>query len=1216
MAPSSLKKMSGVQARNEGNYASVEEISRDWFTNYDLGLTLLPGSQIHRKDENRSGTAAESNPEEGSSYVGSLGQWKSFETEIQSKHLAQEAAFPNEITSLSSSADPGPEAAKVSPGTARINREGPFSQSAKDARGVVQYNVNCVIVAPCDEQVMGSGEIRNTKSCQHDDTSPRSVKRRKLGNRTSNEMRGSQVSKGKEAAFGAHYNLFNVHHDQHRSEINAIHTEKRKQLVATIGNPFLGIEGGLGSSKPELRRQITHTPDTAITHSHQSTILGIEGTALHRGSSVLAASASRSSAKHQHSEPEKLTVHYRPSISSKSASAQHPKDSRLFSDTSADIRTQVLKPRNKVRRSLTSHFPAKAKIPRSANLPASSLLAATFTPNADHRHAYPISAPLTSTNLHSCTHFSSTHPSPSLPNYFSLSEAFNYSSDICALADIFDTAHTGNQRQSSRRRSASVPNLSSTCAPMNMDSSNSFGPASLPTPPREQPSFPAYLPCANSLSHYDDAPFRQNPVGPSRGHADASFNADNSFSQNWQFNSMLERQHEISLSNRQNIGFTSRPHPRQVLTQPSNHQDMTGPSVSLDGAMAADRRLYCHRRLEIKPKYSHEEVKSLMLGLGRQAQTLKAENTSLQSVNTAMKKGLENLQQDKANMSQQIQHYERTVAQKDQQIEAMRQNGSSLQRQYNRIWNEFHQLVETTRKANGNSKPSEIAEKIRWNHSLNAVDAASQGRRPEAKASPVYRANGAQLPIPRPGFEQTPTGVQGNVRPVSVPGYSGATVANPSSRTSMQPGFSAANHNGAKSQHIGSTQCLPSDQPPGATVRTMITDGQSNDRPTEQVPRELVTIDLTDDSQPFSSSTSRNASVHQTHQTRQSSFQDEYPPSHLSPDQYTPAQYPAGHFVSSQYPSGPSAQKQISQSQFVPDQDSQDNNLEAIQIQKKAIARMAQKPLSWLEGENPFRRGTKIEQQVGLSISKWPSQNNEEEQVLFAQYPETGSVAPLPETVTGRKTKKKAPKKPKVVLDAEAKKERAKGYRKTAAEKKKREKEIAKQLLKDEDMSNNAMRAQKQDRRAAKEGRRQDQAGKQSEEVGPREPQKTLDGRLYQEDTGIQRAILGGSIEQADSDDKDSLFGDSEEEAQDFVISPDADIVMRNGDAAATEQDKEATYAAEIEAEFEADVDAGRMAGFQQSDAASGQTSIPTTLPDGDEGYHDFSSESEESEEE
>ena len=58
-------------------------------------------------------------------------------------------------------------------------------------------------------------------------------------------------------------------------------------------------------------------------------------------------------------------------------------------------------------------------------------------------------------------------------------------------------------------------------------------------------------------------------------------------------------------------------------------------SVSKDGAMAARGLQYGRRRLEVKPSYSHEEVKSLMFHFIKQAQELEAENQNLQSSSVA-----------------------------------------------------------------------------------------------------------------------------------------------------------------------------------------------------------------------------------------------------------------------------------------------------------------------------------------------------------------------------------------------------------------------------------------------------------------------------------------------------------------------------------------------------------------------------------------------------
>ena len=1066
MAPSSLKKMSGVQVRSEGNYASFEEIPRFEFTSCDLGLTLLPGSQIHKRNEKEARTAAEGSPGKlGSKYAGRPEQWKSIETEIQSKIRGQEAALSNEVTNPSSFPDPGPEGAKMSPGTARVSREGPISQSTKYCSGRLQDTVNSVVVAPLDEQVTGTVEIRNNKSCRCDDSSPRTAKRRRPGSRETIERQDSRISNGKEAAPRAHSNRFHVRHEQDLSGVNAIHAEKKDALSATVEVPSSGTGGDLGTSKQKSRAPKTGSSEIAVAHSHQSTILGFEELALRDDASIKVASTSRPSPKQRHSELEELTVHYQPSISSKSLR----KDSCLFLETATNIRKQVLKPMNEVNRSWTSHFPAKAKILseakilRSANLPAPFLRVTPLTPRKDRHKPHQSTVPLTCTNLHNYTRSSSTHPSPPLSTYLGLAEAFNHSSDARALVHVFDTVYTGKLHPSSRRRSASLPNLASTCVPMSMDSSNSFGPSSIPTPPREQPSCPGSFSSPNLLSHSESPPFCQNLVGSSHGRADASFNVGDSLSLFGQFNSNLQHEREISLSGSPSLDFTSGPQSPQIVAQQSRYNNMAGPSAPTDLAVAPGGPLFRRQRLEVKSNYSYEEVKSLVSRLVRETKTLKAENTTLQSINTVMKKGSESFQRDQASLNQTIQHHEHTIAQKDQQIEAMRKQGSSLQHHYRNVYNENQRLVANMRKANGADKPSKIAERIRLDHSPNTVNTASQSGQPREES--LLRE---------------------------------------------------------------SIKCVPSLQPNVAAVRTLINNDQTREPFTEQLPKNPVTVDLTDDSGPSSAPISRDTSMH------------------------------------------PSAQSQMPPSQLIPDQESQSDDSGLSHTDKGPRARTAEERCSWLPGGNPYKG---IEQQARLSNSRLPltwSANGQ------AQCPETGSVAPLPETATGQRTKE-APKKTKVFLDPEAKKEKRKAYRKTAAEKKKREKEGAKQMLEDESMPSNAMRALKQDRRATKARERQDQARKHSEEFGPLEPQKTLDGRLHQEST-------------------------------------------HNGNDAALEQDETAALAAELEAQLEAmldeesktDANAEEMEGVESTDAASDQTPFTSTLPDGDDRYNDLFSESEE----
>ena len=1070
MAPSSLMKMSGGQVRSEGNYASFEEMPRVKFTNCDLGLTLLPGSQIHQSHEKEARIAAEGSLEElGSKTAGRGGQWKSFETEIRSKTRAQEAGLSNKVTNPSSFLESGPERAKMSLGAAQVNQDEPNSQSTKDCSGKLQGTVKSVVVAPLNEQVIDTIEIQSSESCQCEDFYPRAAKRRRSGSRETIGSQDLRISNGNQEARRAHSDRFHGRHEQDLSGVNSIHAKKRMSLGATVDVPFSGNGGDWGSSKQQSRTQVPGSSAIVVAHYHQSTILGFEELALRDDASITVASSSRPSRKQQHSELEELTVHDQSSIISKSLSAQYRKHPCLFLEIPTKIRKQMLRPIDEVNRSWTSHFPAKAKMLRSANLPAPFLRVTRLTPREDRREPHQNTVPLTSTNLRNYTHSSSTYPLPPLSTYLRLAEASNHLSDAGDLAHAFDTAHTGKLHQSSRRRSASLPNLASSCVPLDMHSSNNFGLSSIPTPPREQPSFPVGSSSSNLLSHSEAPPFCQVFVESSHSRADATSNTGDSLSLPGQFNSKLQRESKISRFGSPSSDFTSRPQSRHIVAQLSKCNNMATISPT-DLTVAPDGPLFRRRPLDIKSNYSYEEVKSLLSNLIRETKTLKAVNINLQSINTAMKKDSESFQRDQASLKQRIQHQEETIAQKDQQIKAMRQHGSSIQHHYRtihndyqRLDNDYQRLVANIRKANGFDKPSEVARKIRLDHSPNAVGTASQSGQP-----------------------------------------------------------------GEKSLLRDCIQCVPSLQPNVAAVGSLVNNEQTRERFNEQLLTNPVTIDLTDDSGPSSTPASQDTSTHLSSQTQT-------PPS-----------------------------------QQMPDQESQSDDSGSGQTGKGAPARTAQERCSWLPGANPYKG---IEAQARLSNSRLPLTGGANGQM---QCPQTGSVAPLPETATGRRPRE-APKKTKVVLDHEAKKERQRAYRKTAAEKKKREKEGTKRMLEAQSMPSNAVRAFKQDRRAVKARERQNQARKPSEEFGPLEPQKTLDGQLYQEST-------------------------------------------HNGNDAGQDQDETAALAAELEAELEAmldeesktDANAEEMEGVESIDAASDQTPFSSTLPDGDDRYHDLFSESEE----
>lgn len=1091
--------------------------------NSDLGLTLLPGSQIQRKDEKQLGTAAESSPRRaGIDHVERKKQWTPSEAETRAMYPTHKTACPNKLKNPSSS--PNTDLTKLSHLTASMNRERPFSQTLteRDNNGVVQRNANYTTVAPYNEHRIGTIDARKATSYQHDDYSSRVTKWRKLGSCASNGLQNSKVSEGKESAYEAHNNGSHVHYDQGLSGNNAIQLGNRKRSFAITGVAFSETGGGPGSSKPESHCQVTRSPSIASTYVHQGTISGSEDTS-HSESPTTVAFASGSPTKYQHFEPEKLSVHYQSRNPSK-VSTHCSKHSSLLPDTPANIGAQVLKVRKGVKRSWTSHFPANANIRRRANLPAPYLLAAPFTPTQDRQYPHFITASLTSTNLRPYTNLSSTPLPTSPPNYPRLSKAFPHPSDVGAPEDILNTTHTtraGYQRQSARRRSNSMPNICSSSALTNMAFSNNFRPTTMPIPPRETPSSLAFFTHSSSLPQYDNAAIRQNLVGPPRDHVDTSSNANISFSQ---------------------------------------------------GAMVAEGLQHNRRPLEVKPNYSHEEIKSLMFHFVKQAQNLKAENTSLRSSNIAMKKGIESLQSERADLNRQIQRYERIIIQKDRQMETMQQSGGWLQQQYKQLRDEHHQLITALRKVDGTSNPSAIAQTIQRNHTCNVIGANLKGTNP--------------------------------LQAVLTPAYPKADLANASGPPSVQPTLATVNQNSPSSPHDVSTGWMQSNQSFSHPVPTVTTNVQNSDHPIGHISTKPVTIDLTNESQPPSSSASCDRSVHQT---SHSAVQGENSPSNTLVGHYSLAQSQVQNCEPRQYPSAPSAQNQSSQTQLPPSQDSQSKDREAMRIQREAITRMADKPLSWLRGENPFRRGTRTDEQVGPSGLRQPAQNNAEEPVILRDSPETGRVAPLPKTTSTRQAKTKAPKKTKIVLTAEAKQERAKGYRKTAADKKRREKEAAKQLLQGGNMSNNAMRDQKQERRATKGEKRQEQARKSSGELGPRESQKTLDGRPYQGVTGIQQAVHRGSIEEVPSDDHDSISGDDEDDQMDkegLESSSETDSAMHEKDAA-VEDGVDSAYVAELEALLSADGDVGTPEGVERNDTLGGENSYP-----------DLFSESEESEEE
>ena len=703
---------------------------------------------------------------------------------------------------------------------------------------------------------------------------------------------------------------------------------------------------------------------------------------------------------------------------------------------------------------------------------------------------------------------------------------------------------------------------------MNINSSNDTRPDLLPIPPYEQLSSLAALPCPSSLSHYDyNTPPRQDLVDKPYDRVDMPFNDEDSFLQNRQNRSDVQHQYRSSLSDRQNQSLISGLHASRALTQPFDHRDMSGLSASSNGILAAGQSHESCQRLDVQSNYSHDQVKVLMFDVAKQAQNFRAEIKSLQSVNIVLERSCGDLHRKQLDMLQQIQRYKHTIVQKDRQLEAMHERGWSIERRYKQVSEDHVRLIATLRKQKGTGNPSAIARSIRWNHASNPIAAASQGGQYSAKASPLYCANVVQPFISRHGSEQTFSGDQEPVQLVSTPCSSAVTVTDASSWSQNQQGYAAANHNTAD-------------------------------------PLQLVTIPASseiDIAKASSPALSQPGSINANHHGtifRRSQFATGV---RSSP--------PLGVTIGSMAIDGQNnkhATGQELKERLTIDltEDAQPRSCLASHDQLSHKPR--QRSLSWLQGENPKETWTKTYQRTGLPDPRQLSQGNTEECIALAESPAAGRVAPLPEAVTARKTKEKTPKKTKVVLNAEAKKERAKRYRKTAAEKKRTDKELAQQSLQRENMSNDPLRAQKRDQRAAKREQRQREARQASGELGLKEPQMTLDGRLYQENIGVLQDVNQGSIERAATYDHNSLFGDDEDgslEMKESKASSGFVSAMHEEDTA-VEVDRHTAYVAELEAVLAADADARMNTGIEQN-AALGE----------DDGYCYFSSNGEESEE-
>ena len=517
MAPSSLKKMSGSRRRKEGNYASSDippSLAR--FTSDDLGLTLLPGSQIQKEEEGTSETAAISNLRRNRNTKGrGYSQAYLVEYKRQCKTAARRLPLDEvknghsnlKVTESSARSHSDDESWNLNVRCALQKR--PSSIWVNDdihCGGFTTVGETSTENTQKDLQYNGSDEVQANR---YGDDLFQPKKRRKIKKQSTDKAPPKVISEreaeGNETDFDTRYSGGCCNKSVKRSgncedSSEAMPTyifnesQKDKSVEPSVQASPSAMPGGLTSRKAS-------TQNDASKESSMNVIQRLEHQRRHSVSSLqsrvsrgVLSAISSSSTDHHSAARRPAAAQGTRNPPSTTHRHLHRTEARPFQRTKefvpaaaskfSDPRRKVLKP---VKRSWTSHFPRRYNGPLVSGRCASPPDFCSTTPllsNGVKHNTEPLIDCLTATAEHDDVDLVSSSLSPT--SFHNIAQPVPKAKFRCGafhLDDTFDDTLAKPQVDASRNRATSLPNSHSLYYPPDMKMANTYQPAVVSTPP-------------------------------------------------------------------------------------------------------------------------------------------------------------------------------------------------------------------------------------------------------------------------------------------------------------------------------------------------------------------------------------------------------------------------------------------------------------------------------------------------------------------------------------------------------------------------------------------------------------------------------------------------------------------------------------------------------------------------------------------------------------
>lgn len=695
MAPSSLEKMSGSRGRKEGNYASSDiSPSLARFTGDDLGLTLLPGSQIQKGDESESETAArhshgkfQNTNNQGEDQAHSVEAKRQNETTTSGLTLKQATSGHSNFEDNASSAGSDSVAEHGDDKAVPPSQEQHSSIWANDdvqCDGSTAVGDTCTTEPRSNLQYDSKGDAQETRDGE-DPSQPK--KRRKISSERTNKISQQVVSKREEeankTAFSGNFSEARYNKTFEHSSLCEDSREKmptyrfNDSQKGRFSEPSVraspsAISSNTISSKPSFADDACEKFSLIAPErpEHKPRYSASSPQSIYPDAGPPATNHSLSNSTIAFLSPRRLqctrksvpTVHHHLHDRQVLALQRTLKTLPVSYFSSPDLRRKVLKDGKAVKRSWTRHFPWRHQVlpvsgrasPRTPCSSVTSLLSGAN--NHDTERLKDCFAPSTIYE-NADTVISTLLPAPLNTTTQSATGAYSPWA-VSVLGDSSNTTLVSPRCKASRKRSTSLRNLHFLYHPPGMNPPNTYRPAVHATTPNGEQT-PDYHSSRTSPLVYQDTTFsrsQDSSPGPHNVHRSINDFVEHASQQVRQANGSQPSQDISGI----NAAAMHHPHPTREQANPGPSPQLSaGPHTNAHHGSTSWLMPFDEPIIRKKYRYTLAELEDVVHKVqDRQQAVLDEKDKTWAQQNHTLRLKVEQLEKENSELHDRLWHYE------------------------------------------------------------------------------------------------------------------------------------------------------------------------------------------------------------------------------------------------------------------------------------------------------------------------------------------------------------------------------------------------------------------------------------------------------------------------------------------------------------------------------------------------------------------------------